>query len=169
VDQTHPAPPPAGSTASPLPWLIGVQAARANVWPGLCVQISMAVLVMAYYRVGWSRPWFDWLAHAKQRGGFFFSVPAAMVAGGLVPEILRIVFFQGWRPRWHNVRDLAFTLPYWGTAGFTVDVLYRAQTLWFGSGIAWQTLAAKVCVDQFIYNPECRFYATKKNASARRR
>ena len=113
----------------------------------------MLAAVAAYYRAGWSRPWFDLLAQAKQRYGFFFSITAAMVAGGIAPEALKIAFFQRGRPNIRNLRELAFTMPYWGLAGFTVDLLYRAQNVWFGSGVAWQTLCAKVLVDQFVYNP----------------
>jgi hypothetical protein len=113
----------------------------------------MAASVIAYFKAGWTRPWFDWLAQLKQRGGYIFSILAAMVAGGLLPEVCKIVFFQGWRPALHNLRDLAFNALYWGVAGFTVDALYRAQTVWFGSGVAWSTLAPKVFVDQFLYNP----------------
>jgi hypothetical protein len=34
------------------------------------------------------------LLAAKECGGFWFSIAGAMIAGGLVPEILRIACFQ---------------------------------------------------------------------------
>ncbi len=111
----------------------------------------MAALVLAYYQAHWSRPWFDWLARAKQQGGYGFSIAAAMVAGGIVPELLQIIFFQRGRLTLHNVRELGFTMTFWGITGFTVDLFYRQQTVWFGSGLGWTTVAAKVMVDQFVY------------------
>ena len=112
----------------------------------------MGVLVLAYYQARWTRPWFDRLAQAKHDYGYVFSMVAAMVAGGLVPEVLKIVFFQRGRPVLHNVRELVFTMTFWGITGFTVDLFYRLQTVWFGSGIGWSTLLAKVLVDQFVYS-----------------
>ncbi len=116
----------------------------------------MALVVVAYSRAGWSRPCFDLLAHAKERGGYLFSMAAAALAGGAAPEVLKIVFFQRFRPTKRNLAELAFAMPFWAEAGLTVDILYRAQNVWFGSGVNFSTLAAKVFIDQFVYNP---FYA----------
>jgi hypothetical protein len=132
---------------------IGLRAARANFWPGLFVQFLMLAAVLAYYRAPWMRPWFDWLAAMKREYGYGFSIAAAIIAGAVLPEALKIVFFQRGRPARSNAREFLFAAPVWGFLGFCVDTLYRSQAQWFGNDLSVMTLVKKVMVDQFIYNP----------------
>jgi hypothetical protein len=139
--------------STPHPLLIGLRAARANLWPGLFVQGLMLALVLTYYKAPWTRPWFDWLAELKRRGGFVFSATAAVVAGAILPETLKILFFQRGRANRNNLREFLFAAPFWAMLGLCVDALYRGQNLWFGTDPTFATLVKKVVVDQFIYNP----------------
>ena len=135
------------------PLSIGLRAARANLWPGLGLQIVMALVVAAYFRAGWAKPWFDEFALLKARGGFLFSMAAAAVAGALLPEALIVIFFQRGRATKRNGANLCFGLVFWAAMGFCVDLLYRGQSRWFGSELTAAVLVKKVLVDQFIYNP----------------
>ncbi len=135
------------------PLRAGLIAARATWLPGLLVQGTMVGVVLTYYKVPQARPVFDQIARWKSEGGVAFSIVSAMVAGGLVPEILRVLFFQSGRATAQNGRNLAFTLPFWALQGLWVDFFYRGQAAWFGNNPAPWTIAKKVCVDQFLYNP----------------
>lgn len=139
--------------ASNPPWQAGWQAARANLIPGLIVQTVMIGLGLAYYFLPESRPGFDQLGALKQRWGFFYSGLSAAIAGGVLPEILRVVVFQKGRVERRNFANLLFNLPFWGVQGILVDVFYRGQALWFGQDATFAVIAKKVLVDQFLYNP----------------
>jgi len=64
-----------------------------------------------------------------------------------------ILFFQRGRPTQRNLRNLVFTIPVWGFDGTLVDLLYRSEAAWFGDVATLPVVAAKICVDQFGYNP----------------
>jgi hypothetical protein len=135
------------------PLRAGIEAAKATFVPGLVVQAVMVLVVLTFYKVPEARPFFDRIAHWKAGGGLVFPFLSTMVAGGLLPELLRIVFFQRGRITRQNWANLAFALPYWGVQGIWVDLLYRGQALWFGNDAHFWTIVKKVCVDQFLYNP----------------
>ena len=137
-------------TVNPL--LIGLRAARANVWPGLCLQVTMLLVVVAYYRAGWAKPWFDQLAVYKAEGGIFFSMAASIAAGAVLPEFLRIICFQHGRATARDAENLSFGVIFWGLNGLTVDLFYRAQGNWFGMEPSVSVLLKKVAVDQFVYS-----------------
>ena len=46
-----------------------------------------------------------------------------------------------------------FTVPIWAIDGSLVDLLYRSEAAWFGNVVAFPVVLAKICVDQFVYNP----------------
>ena len=48
---------------------------------------------------------------------------------------------------------MLFTVPVWGFDGTLVDLLYRSEAAWFGDVVTLPVVAAKICVDQFGYNP----------------
>ena len=64
-----------------------------------------------------------------------------------------ILFFQRGRPNSRNFRNLLFTVPVWGLDGLLVDLLYRSEAAWFGDVATLPVVCAKICVDQFGYNP----------------
>jgi hypothetical protein len=142
-------------SASPL--LIGLRAARANLIPGLIIQAVMLTVVLAYYWHEPTRVLMDVLAQWKTALGYLFSVPLAMVAGALLPEVLRVLVFQRGILRRENFEHLLFAIIFWGFMGACVDTLYRLQAMWFGTVPTFPVLLKKVAVDQFIYNP---FWAT---------
>ena len=134
------------------PLLIGLRAAKANLVPGLIVQALMVGLLVAYYMQPSVHAWLSTLAEAKAKGGLPFSMLAASLAGGVLPEILTIVAFQGGKPRIENARNLLFTLPYWTFDGLVVDLFYRYQTHLFGAQVDFITVTKKVLFDQLVFS-----------------
>lgn len=145
--------PPSLPAAPEAPWHAGLRAARANLVPGLIVQGLMVATVLTYYLVPSSAGFFDSLAGWKARYGFGYSAFSAVIAGAIVPELLRIVVFQRGRPSRRNLGNLAFAGVFWGISGMQVDLFYRLQALWFGTGTDILTITKKVLVDQFLYCP----------------
>jgi hypothetical protein len=140
-------------TKQRTPWTIGWEAAKANAVPALIIQAAMLALLVAYYLSPSFAARLAKLAEFKQRHGLPFVIMASITAGALIPEVFVILFFQGGRPHRGNIHNLLFTIPVWGFDGSLVDLLYRSQAAWFGDVVTVPVVAAKICVDQFGYNP----------------
>lgn len=121
--------------------------------PGLLVQAFMIGTVVAYFYAPSTRGIFDTLAEWKSRWGYAYSSVTAIIAGAIVPEMLRILIFQKGRATRKNLGNLLFAAAFWGYSGIQVDFFYRMQAVWFGSGAEFGTVLKKVLVDQFVYCP----------------
>lgn len=135
------------------PWLAGLRAARANLIPALILQAMMLALLLGYYFHPATTVWLDHLADIKLRWGFGYSALSAVIAGALIPEIMRILVFQKGRACRVNFANLLFTIPYWCGMGMLVDAFYRTQALIFGAKPTFQVVVVKVLCDQFLYSP----------------
>ena len=133
--------------------MAGLRAARANVVPGLIVQALMLAVLLAYFFYPPTRNWLDQLAAVKSRWGYGYTAVSSMVAGALIPELLRILVFQRGSLKRENGSNLLFALPFWCFMGVVVDFFYRRQAGWFGADATLAVVAKKVLVDQFLYNP----------------
>lgn len=133
--------------------MAGLRAARANLVPGLIVQALMLGMLLAYYFYPPMREWLNALAEIKQRWSYGYSALNAIIAGAVIPELLRIFVFQKGRIVRANVGNLLFAAPFWCAMGVIVDFFYRCQANWFGAEAEVGVVLKKVLVDQFLYNP----------------
>jgi hypothetical protein len=131
----------------------GLRAARVNLLPGLFLQALMACFIAAYLLHDGTAAFLARVGEVKQEIGYAFAFVTYMISGALLPELLKIVFFQRGRPSFANLQSFATTGPFLGFMGMTVDFFYRCQNAWFGAGNDWQTLVIKVLVDQILYSP----------------
>lgn len=138
---------------SSTPFTIGWQAARANARPALVIQTLMLLLLVGYYTSPAIASALSTLAEFKRAHGLGFVIIASITAGALIPELFLILFFQQGRPNRRNLHNLMFTIPVWGFDGSLVDILYRNEAAWFGDVVTIPVVLAKICVDQFGYNP----------------
>ena len=113
----------------------------------------MLALLGGYYFTPSGARALEQLAEFKRTHGLRFVLVASILAGAVIPELFVVVFFQRGRIHRQNFRNLAFTIPVWGIDGSLVDILYRAEASWFGDVASIPVVAAKICVDQFGYNP----------------
>ena len=141
------------SSKREAPWTSGILAARANIVPGLLVQGMMLALLLAYYFYPPTTRWLNHLAIIKQEWGYGYSALSAIVAGAIIPEIMRVVIFQKGKILLQNLSHLLFSIPFWCFMGTAVDFFYRCQADWFGAEATFPVVAKKVVVDQFLYNP----------------
>ena len=135
------------------PWIAGLRAARANLIPGLILQALMLALLLGYYFHPATTLLLDRLADLKLRWGFGYSALSAIIAGAVIPEIMRVLAFQKGRARRKNFANLLFTIPFWCFMGMLVDAFYRGQADVFGSEATLRVVATKVLVDQLLYSP----------------
>jgi hypothetical protein len=138
---------------SARPLSVGLRAARANLVPALVIQACVVAVVLAYYFHPPARAWLARLAELKREGGYLFSFAAGALAGGLLPELLKVAVFQRWRVRRENLSDLLFGCCFWGLMGMAVDGVYRAQAVMFGPQVDFITVFKKTLVDQFAFTP----------------
>ncbi len=131
----------------------GLRAAKKNLLPGLLVQALMALFLFLYLSHEGTRQLLVRLASAKEEAGFAFAFVGYVLAAALLPELLKIAFFQKFRLQRANLRNFLIAAPFWGVIGMIVDLLYRAQDLWFGTNADFATILPKVLVDQFLYSP----------------
>ena len=141
------------ATKSRTPLAIGWEAAKANAVPGFILQGLMLAILIAYYESATFANSLDRLAHYKQQHGLTFVIGAGILAGALLPELFVIFFFQKGRVRPQNFRNLLFTVPTWALDAVLVDLMYRANMIWFGDAVTVPVVLAKICVDQLGYNP----------------
>lgn len=141
------------ATKARTPLAIGWEAAKANAVPGFILQGLMLAILIAYYESATFANSLDRLAHYKQQNGLTFVISAGILAGALLPELFVIFFFQNGKLRTQNFRNLAFTVPTWALDAVLVDLMYRANMVWFGDAVTVPVLLAKICVDQLGYNP----------------
>lgn len=113
----------------------------------------MLALLVGYYASPAVAHILHALADFKSRHGLSFVVLASVIAGALVPEVFLVFFFQRGRVTGRNLRNLLFTVPIWALDGSLVDLLYRSEAAWFGNVVTVPVVLAKICVDQFGYNP----------------
>lgn len=141
------------ATRREAPWMAGIRAARANLIPALIIQAIMLSLLLGYYFYPPTTQWLDRLAELKGRWGFGYSALSAIIAGALIPEVMRILVFQKGRVQRANLANLLFTVPFWCGMGLLVDVFYRTQAAVFGAEATLRIVATKVFFDQFLYAP----------------
>lgn len=111
------------------PWTAGLRAARANLLPGLMVQAVMLALLLAYSFYPTTHEWLDRLAALKARWGYGYSAIAAIFAGAVIPELIRILVIQKARIRRSNFNNLLFSIPFWCFMGLVVDFFYSLPSL----------------------------------------
>ena len=135
------------------PLSVGLRAARANLVPGLLIQAAVVALVLAYYFWEPARARLAYLAEFKREGGYLFSLVSGILAGGLLPELLKVAVFQKGKVGRENLSSFAFGACFWGLMAVVVDAFYRAQAWTFGSGVDFTTVLTKTAVDQFVFTP----------------
>ena len=128
-------------------------AAKANFLPGLLLQCLMLAFFSLYIAHEGTRHFLGEVARVKQEAGYGFSFLSYVVAGAVLPELLRVVFFQSGKLTRKNLWHLLTAAPFWGALGMIIDLLYRLQVVWFGNGHDWLTILCKVLVDQFLFSP----------------
>lgn len=131
----------------------GLNAAKENLLPGLLLQILMACFIALYLVHDGTRAFLFHVAHLREQMGYSFAFLSYSLTGGLLPELLKIIFFQKGIPQRRNVWMFATSAPLWGVMGMAVDLFYHSLGVWLGTGNSWQTVVLKVCIDQFVYSP----------------
>jgi hypothetical protein len=136
------------------PWRSGLRGARANLVPGVVLQLAALALVLGYYREPGVHAALSRLVEIRRASGLGFGMASTAVFGGFLPFLYvrygrRMV--QG-KLRYGWIQGLSLTA-FWGYKGLEVELWYRLQAHVVGAGHSATTIALKVVLDQFVYCP----------------
>lgn len=126
-------------------------ALKKNLLPGLVLQLFAASILVTYFFVPTAKPLFTLFGELKQTYGFGYSFIATALFGGLIP-FLYLLLSKNLSPNRNILGLLVFYILFWGLKGMEVDLFYRLQANWFGTGSDVKTIVTKMAVDQFLYS-----------------
>jgi len=138
-------------TVSPL--AAGAAALRRFWRPFLLIQTSAALLAIAY-RV--SVPFREACALAaawKTAGGLPVAAATSAVAGGLLPELAKLIADRGRSALRGRGGEVLFNIAFFAFDGIVIDLLYRGEARLFGGDARLGTVVEKVAFDQFVFSP----------------
>ncbi len=132
-------------------WRSGRIAIIHNRIPTIILWVLGVGLIVGYFQWPLMKEGLNWIGDVKLRFGFFFSFLSTAVFGGFLPAIIPGLI--GRREPEASARNIISATLFWGCKGLEIDLFYRLQAWTFGDTSAWQTIACKTMVDQFIYVP----------------
>jgi len=153
---SHDAPPsdvPGPAAPAPSPFRAGLVALRRFWRPLLLIQASAILLVIAYHLSAAVRAACDAAADAKARGGLPFAAVTGAFAGGILPELAKLVTDPKARDLRGRGGAIAFNAALFAFSGVLVDLLYRYESHLFGQAATVGTVASKTAFDQFVFTP----------------
>lgn len=136
------------------PWRSGMQGARANLAPGIALQLVALALVLGYYNLEGFHAALTRVAEIRSRMGTVFGVLSTATFGGFLPFLYMRYRRRpaGTQPQYDWIQGLALT-GFWAYKGFEVGLWYGFQARMIGGGHDVATVTIKVILDQFVYCP----------------
>jgi len=128
-----------------------MRGARANLGPGIVLQIVALIVALAYYHHAPTRAAFEQVMVFRAKTGFVFGIVSTGLFGGLLPFLyLRADpasrSGHGWR------QGLLLTT-FWAYKGLEIEIWYRVLARVVGEGHGATTIVTKAFLDQFVYCP----------------
>lgn len=142
---------PSTSVVDEAPWRAGWKSARANVWPGIALQVVAFLLVFAFYHHAPTQHALQRLAAWRQETGFWFAALSTGTFGGLLP-FFYLRSRSETRSRFDWSQGAAITA-FWCYKGIEVDIFYRLLARFVGEEHDVRTIAIKALLDQLVYCP----------------
>ncbi len=128
-----------------------LQAARANLGPGIVLQLFAAALLAAYTWHAPTQAALERVAKFRAEVGPVFAIVSTAIFGAIIPWLV-LQLRPATRGR-YNGAQFAVLLVFWAYKGLEVSIFYALQARWFGEGTDFATIATKTFTDQFVYCP----------------
>lgn len=141
----------AGAAVSPL--AAGATALRRFWRPFLLIQSAAVALVLAYHFSPAVRAACAAIGAWKSSGGLPFVALSGAVAGGLLPEIAKLLADRSLVGLRGRVGSIAFNAAFFAFNGVVIDPFYRLEARLFGSEATLRTIVTKTLFDQFVFTP----------------
>ncbi|MBU1107242.1 MAG: hypothetical protein KKB51_11285 [Candidatus Riflebacteria bacterium] len=130
---------------------------KANMKPGAILWVFMLIFFAAYATNASFSASLDKVSALKVSVGYPFSFAVYVLFAALMPEILKVLFFQKGKATRQNLNNLIFVGLLFGVMGILTDIFYGYQVRWFGEESNLRTLLFKAFVDQGLYSPVANF------------
>jgi hypothetical protein len=141
------------SSTPPGNFHASVVAVRKNLAPILVIQAVAVVIIVAYFNHQGVREWTEGIQDAKVRGGYPFAFVVGMIAGGVFPELARLLSGKVRRYDRAHLIHVLWSGFVFGIVGLEVDAFYQLLAFWFGGGTDVRTLMTKVTLDMGLFSP----------------
>jgi hypothetical protein len=135
------------------PLAAGAAALRRYWRPFLMIQAAAVVLVLSYHGSQAVRTACEVVAGWKTAGGLPFAALDGAVAGGLLPEIAKLLAERDLRVWRGRGAEIAFNTIFFAFNGMVIDRLYRTEAELFGTEGTLRTVVTKTLFDQFVFTP----------------
>jgi hypothetical protein len=130
------------------------RAALRRFWrPFVLIQLTAAALAVAYHVDSRVRDVCVALAAWKTAGGLPLAAATAAFAGGVLPELAKLVAQRERSPLRGRGGEIAFNVAFFAFNGVVIDRLYGVEAALFGADARLPTVVAKVAFDQFVFTP----------------
>lgn len=121
--------------------------------PFLLIQVAAFTLALAYRVSSPFRSVCAIAAEWKQTGGLWSSMVSAAFAGGVLPELAKLLANRS-RTRWRGrIGAIVYNILFFAFDGLVIDRLYHGEALLFGAGADLRAVIAKTAFDQFVFTP----------------
>jgi hypothetical protein len=129
-------------------------AALRRFWRSfVLIQASAALVAIAYWASGPFRAAAAQAAAWKTSGGLLAAAALTAVAGGILPEVAKLVADRGKSSFRGRGGEIAFNMAFFALDGLVIDPLYRGEAVLFGRDTLIHTVVEKVAFDQFVFTP----------------
>jgi hypothetical protein len=129
-------------------------AALRRFWRSfVLIQASAALVAIAYWASGPFRAAAAQAAAWKTSGGLLAAAALTAVAGGILPEVAKLVADRGKSSLRGRGGEIAFNVAFFALDGLVIDPLYRGEAVLFGRDTLIHTVVEKVAFDQFVFTP----------------
>jgi len=139
----------------PSPSLLaaGLGALRRFWRPFLLIQASALALGLSYAFSDRVRAACAAIAAWRTAGGWPLTMVTGAVAGGLMPELAKLLTDRARTWRAARIPEVLFNTAFFAVNGLVIDGLYRGEALLFGDDARVTTVMAKTAFDQFVFTP----------------
>src|ERR1700733_2724332 len=141
----------AGVAVSPL--AAGAAALRRFGRPFLLIQSAAVALVLGYHFSPAVRGACELIGDWKTAGGLPFAALSGAIAGGLLPEVAKLLVDRRPTGPPGRVGAIAFNTAFFAFNGVVIDRFYRLAAVLFGSQATLRTIVTKTLFDQFVFTP----------------
>ena len=128
--------------------------ALRRLWlPFVIVQVCGLAVVILYFQSPGVQHFCEKLANAKRAGGLLAAGLTMGIAGGFVPEVLKMLTGVDRKTARQRLGDMLFATFVVGMTGMTTDLLYTGLARAFGEGASWRVMVPKLAIDLGLYAP----------------
>jgi hypothetical protein len=130
---------------------LGLAAARANLVPGLLLQVVALALVLSYYYYPPATAALTKLTAYRENTGILFGILSTGICGGVIPFFI-VRFFGNLSSRQSLSIGILYSV-FWAYKGLEIEIWYRILAEIFGNGHDLWTILLKTITDQCVYCP----------------